>query len=115
MASLRTPEGQKKYREYLKIEESSNSCPLCDKESIKDFGFWKIVENSFPYDQIAKTHNMLVLKRHVSEKDLNKEEAEELALVKESYINQEYDWLIEATPKNKSVPEHFHLHLIMAK
>lgn len=115
MASLRTEEGKRKYQEYLKTGELSNSCPLCDKESIKDFNFWKIVENSFPYDQIAKIHHILVLKRHISEKELNEDETKELALIKESYINLEYDLLIETTHKNKSIPDHFHLHLIVLR
>jgi len=114
MASLRTREGKKKYQEYLKTQESSTSCPLCDKKPIKDFNFWIVAENSFPYDRIAKTHHLLLPKRHVSEKELTGEELEELASIKESHINTEYDWIIEATRKNKSIPDHFHLHLIIA-
>jgi len=115
MTSLRTPEGKKKYQEYLKTEDLSNSCPLCDKEPVKSFGFWKIIENNFPYDQIAKTHHMLLPVRHASEKELRTGEWEELNMIKESFLNAEYDWIIESTHENKSIPWHFHLHLIIGK
>jgi hypothetical protein len=115
MSSLRTSEGSKKYQEYLQNETSENICPLCDKESLKDFPFWKLVENSFPYDQIAKIHHMLVSARHVSEEELTGEELEELSMIKKTFINSEYDWIIEPTYKNKSIPGHFHLHLIVGK
>ncbi len=115
MATLRTPEGHKKYREYQKAHPVSDSCPLCDKEALKDFKFWKIIENMFPYDTIASVHHMLVPKRHSNEKELNKDEMEEISIIKESTLNPDYDWLIEATHKNKSIPGHFHIHLIVAK
>jgi len=115
MVSLRTAEGSKRYREYLKNETSESSCSLCDKESIKDFQFWRLVENSFPYDQIAKTHHMLVPVRHVPEDGLTVDELAELKMIKGVFINAAYDWIIEATYKNKSIPDHFHLHLIVGK
>jgi len=58
---------------------------------------------------------MLIPNRHVSEGNLTKEESQELQDIKGSYINTEYDWIIEPTHKNKSIPGHFHLHLIVGK
>jgi len=115
MATLRTPEGKKKYKEYLELRNSDSPCPLCNKELVKDFNFWKVIDNKFPYDKIAKIHHMLIPKRHAQEKELNSEEIDELSHIKESYINPMYDWIIEPTSKNKSIPDHFHLHLIIAK
>lgn len=115
MPTLRTPEGKKKYQEYLNTTDTQNSCPLCNKENLKDFKFWKIIENKFPYDLIAKTHHMLISKRHVPEKELTREELEELNLIKESYAHPTYDWILEPTLKNKTIPNHFHIHLIIGK
>ncbi len=115
MVSLRTPEIKKRYREYLKTETSADACALCEKKSIKNFKFWKLTENSFPYDRIAKTHHMLVSIRHVSGEKLNEEELEELKIIKKSLVDAEYDWIIEAAHKNQSIPDHFHLHLIVGK
>ena len=74
MPSLRTPEGKKKYQEYLKTEPSGHACSLCEKEAIKQFTYWKITENAFPYDLIAKTHHMATPLRHITEDELNAEE-----------------------------------------
>jgi hypothetical protein len=115
MVSLRTDEGKKKYREYIQTHPASQGCPLCEKESIKDFTYWKITENSFPYDKIAQTHHMVIPLRHGPEHDLHAEELEELKHIKATFINDGYDWIIEATHKNKSIPDHFHLHLIVGK
>jgi hypothetical protein len=58
---------------------------------------------------------MLVPIRHTTEADLTVNEIMELAGIKSQIIAEEYDWIIEPTPKNKSIPDHFHLHLIVGK
>ena len=115
MPSLRTPEGKEKYRDYLKNEQPGGPCSLCEKEGLRSFKFWKITENSFPYDLIAKTHHMIVPLRHIPETGLHEKEIQELNEIKQGFINTEYDYIIEATPKNKSIPGHYHLHLIVGK
>ena len=115
MVSLCTQEGKKKYKEHLEARTSLGACPLCEKKSIKDFLLWKLTENSFPYDQIAKTHHMLIPIRHVSEEELSGEELEELKSIKKDFIHIAYDWILEAAPKNQTIPDHFHLHLIVGK
>ncbi len=115
MTTLRTPEGKEKYREHLKLHPSSKECFLCAAQTMKDFSFWKLTENNFPYDQIAKIHHMLTPVRHVPEDQLRQDELDELQSIKRSFINDGYDWIIEATLKNKSIPDHFHIHLIVGK
>lgn len=115
MASLRTAEGKKKYMEYLITHPQGDVCDLCEKEAIQKFERWKIVENSFPYDQIAETHHMLATIRHTDEQGLSSGELDELKIIKITFVNDNYDWVIEATTKNKSIPGHFHQHLIVAK
>lgn len=88
---------------------------MCEKPSIKSFSLWKIVENSFPYDLIAIAHHMLIPARHVIEEDLTKDEIDELKTIKLGYVNNNYDYVIETTHKNRSVPSHFHLHVIIGK
>lgn len=115
MATLRTPEMKKKYQEYQKLNPVVDECAICSKAAIKTFKHWKVTDNAFPYDLIASKHHMIVPLRHVPEKGLNKEERTELESIKEMYIDPTYDYIIEATPKNKSIPAHFHLHLIIGK
>ncbi len=84
---------------------------MCGKIPIKEFNHWKIVNNRFPYDLIAKVHHILIPKRHVIEKELTEEEFKEFVYIKESYVSKEgYHWILEAT--GKSFPGHFHVHLI---
>ncbi len=115
MVTLRTQESNKIYTDYLQNNRHPDMCELCSSEPVKEFLFWKIIQNDFPYDRIAKVHHMIVPKRHVSETQLNSEEMAEIGNIKKDYINNNYQYIIEATQKNKSVPEHFHLHLIIAK
>lgn len=104
-----------KYKDYLKNHPSDGSCPLCSKEAIRTFKHWKITDNAFPYDLIASKHRMVVPNRHVPEEELSGDELNELAKIKREFIDSDFDYIIEATTKNKSVPEHFHLHLIVGK
>lgn len=115
MPSLRTPEGKHAYQEYLKDSALCDSCALCEKSALRTFKLWKIVNNSFPYDLIAKEHHMLMPLRHTTEADLTVDEIMELSGIKNHAIEQDYDWIIEPMPKNKSIPDHFHLHLLVGK
>lgn len=102
-------------QEALKIEQTGGSCALCEKSSIKAFKHWRIVENSFPHDRIADLHHMIVLNRHVTEAQLSGEEQAELVALKSGYLNEVYDGLWESTPKDKSIPSHHHLHLMVLR
>lgn len=56
---------------------------------------------------------MLVPVRHAREDELTAEEVLELGTVKAGFINDEYDYILEATNKTKTIPSHFHLHLVL--
>jgi diadenosine tetraphosphate (Ap4A) HIT family hydrolase len=115
MGTLRTPESQKVYNEVIRAGVMTDGCPLCLKESLKNFDLWRIIENQYPYDLIAKTHHMLVPKRHAARDEITPEEWKEFEHIKQSYLHDNYDFLIEASNKIKSIPTHWHLHLIIAK
>ena len=121
---MRTKETEAKYAEWKLQRGLERGCPLCIEApfngfiycaTVKNFTHWKIVVNDFPYDKIVEKHHMLVPLRHVAEGGLTAEERKELFDLKPTYLNDEYQFIIEATHKTKSVPEHFHLHLIVAK
>jgi hypothetical protein len=116
MGSLRTEEMAKKYMEYKKDGHMSRVCNLCEKAPlIKEFNYWKIVENIFPWDNVAKLQHMIVPKRHVIYDKLNDDEKKEFDEIKVSHIEKEYELIAEVTNKKKSIPEHFHIHLIIMK
>ncbi|MBI2623789.1 MAG: hypothetical protein HYW65_04475 [Candidatus Liptonbacteria bacterium] len=115
MGTLRTEERERIYTAYRNRGELAGECKLCNKPPLQSFRFWKIAENSFPYDKIAEAHHMIISFRHVTESGLNAKELKEIGELKTGYINKNYDFVMEPTQKNKTIPEHFHLHLIVAK
>lgn len=115
MPTLRTAKTEKIYAEHKKNGGLSNGCPLCLESAIKEFKYWRIIDNKFPYDKIAEVHHMITPKRHVAEGSLDEEEKEELYKIKTTYVAKNYDFIIEASPRLKTIPAHFHLHLIVQK
>ncbi len=115
MGTLRTDEIEKTYAAYRDRGELENDCKLCGKPPLQSFQCWKIVRNDFPYDKIASVHHMFVPLRHVGESELSPEEAEGLRELKKGYLNENYEFIIEAVQRRKTIPDHFHLHLIVAK
>ena len=85
-----------------------------EKISIKNFKYWVIVPNRFPYDLIAKEHHIIFLKRDIIfDWDLlKKEEVEEFNFLRKTYFYKKYDALWENFPRTQSIPSRFHLHLI---
>ena len=108
MSTLRTPEGSKKYHEYMDRRGENAGCALCEKEALKQFTHWKIVTNDFPYERIAQIHDMLIPLRHVTENALTAEELAEFNEIKRTHVAAEYEYLLEVTPKGLSIPGHFH-------
>ncbi|MCA9358443.1 hypothetical protein KC902_04245 [Candidatus Kaiserbacteria bacterium] len=90
-------------------------CHICEAPSVIEFEHWRIIQNKFPYDEIARRHDMIVPKVHKKEEDLTAIELQELRELKIGHINDTYQMLMESVPKNKSLPQHFHLHLLQIK
>lgn len=111
---LRTAHTAQKYRDFVASGGLDTQCALCFATPIHIFKYWKIICNDFPYDRIADIHDMIVPIRHSTENSLSKEEKEEFLTIKESHL-QAYELLIEATYKIKSIPAHFHIHLVNVK
>lgn len=111
--TLRTEETEIQYRAVKNHPRNGNPCRVCDIEPIELYKFWKIIPNEFPYDKIAKRHDMIIPLRHAAE--LNDEERAEYEIIKSSYIDIHYRYILEATNRTKSIPAHYHLHLIEIK
>jgi diadenosine tetraphosphate (Ap4A) HIT family hydrolase len=92
-----------------------HGCRLCQMKAIKEYKHWKILENEYPWDLIAKINHMIVPKRHVKYERLNQAEKKEFDLIKKNYLEKKYTLLIEVADKDKSIPSHFHIHLIIIK
>lgn len=111
----RSKKSQEDYKAFRTNLFMSGECPLCSVKIKQEFKHWIIVKNKFPYDAVARTHDLIVSKRHVGWNKLSKLELAELKKLKETYLCQNYSFLLEAFAKDRSVPNHYHLHLINPK
>lgn len=111
LQNLRSPATAAKYEAHRETKEFKSRCALCQKDTLEEFTYWRIVDNSFPYDLIAETHHMLISKVHATERELPKEAHEELLHIKNRCL-QQYDLMTMSLPKNLSIPQHVHYHLI---
>lgn len=107
---------ERKYKKFKANGFLDDGCNLCkEATSIKEFKFWRIVDNLFPHDRIAKTNHIIISKRHTIYEELNKLEKKEFEIIKSAYIEKEYEVMLEVTQKKKSIPGHFHIHLMILK
>ena len=111
--TLRTPETEKRYQDLKDSGSMGDGCRLCIVEPTQTFKYWKLIPNEFPYDKIAEKHDMIIPIRHTAE--INDDERGELLTLRGTYINEHYRYILEATNRTKSIPAHFHLHLIELK
>jgi hypothetical protein len=115
---LRTPETEAKYLEQrrLRTEHPELYPPFSptEKDAVKIFDHWMIIPNDFPYDAITDQHDMLFTRRPVVfDWDLlTQQELDELHIIKKTYIADTYDVFYENLPRGRTVPGHFHLHLL---
>jgi hypothetical protein len=118
ITGARSKKMHEKYHRYKKTHFKEGVCNLCNKTraaTIKNFKYWRIVKNIFPWDRIARTHHMIIPKRHVVYEDLSRAEKKELDKLRSSYINKHYWVMAEATHRKKSIPGHHHIHLLVLK
>jgi len=113
MRTRKTAKNYKKFRDAGFL--TNDGCRLCKEILIKDFKLWKIINNRFPWDRIAKIHHMIIPKRHTVYEKLNKAEKKEYDLIKKTYIEKKYQVIAEATEIKKTIPTHMHIHLITLK
>ncbi len=111
----RSEEMHQSYMDSINKGHLDDGCVLCKDTSIMDFEYWRIIDNLFPYDTVSEVHHMILPKDHIKESDLPQEALKEFSELKTGYLNEEYNFVLEALPKDKSIPAHHHLHLIKAK
>lgn len=99
-----------RYENKAKHEE----CFFCSSPAVRDFRLWKLIENEFPYDAVAEKHYLLAPKRHfASVDDMNQYERHELQEIRDQLESEkEFDCILENLARGRTVPDHYHLHLI---
>ena len=111
--TLRTKKGQQIYVDYLK-NEYDNVCIFCKRDLlIEEFKYWVLVKNRFPYSNVFKNHRMLASKAHVT--NYNELEAEAKLELEELLAELDYDMCIINKKNKRSIPLHYHRHLVTLK
>lgn len=109
----RSHESQTAYEEFVKTN-SSESFNLADETVVQEFEHWTIIENRFPYDNMAHVNHLLVSKKplqsaHAAPNNIK----EEFESIIESLVNEEfYDARIENFPQVTTVKTQYHIHLV---
>ncbi len=113
---LRSEKAASEYEEAIKNRTPGSGCNLCNDRdtTIQEFSHFVLMKNKFPYDRYFTKSDMIVAKKHVTELELSQEERTELAEIKK-VLSDSYDSLIEHLPKQKSIPGHYHLHVVEFK
>ena len=108
--------GAQKYEEAIKNRIPGSGCNLCNDHdsTLQEFSYFVLMKNKFPYDRYFTKSDMLVSKRHATEQELTTEERTELISIKKS-LGDAYDSIIEHLPKQKSIPDHYHVHIVAFK
>ena len=118
MFTLRTKQEEKFYQEWKKNNDP-NYCPFCNRDLVrKEFQWWILIENRFPYTTIADKHWLLACKRHIKTIwELTEQERAELQSILYQVNSREldFDQISYNVPARQSIPFHFHLHLIKLK
>lgn len=119
MDDPRHPDTQIAYAEFKKLHADNTEhlqSFIFDNETVlREFTYWVIIKNRFPYDKMTQVNDMLVSRRAITSQYAGTEEEKEeyhsilQLLAKEGY----YDALIENFPKVKSVKKFAHTHLII--
>ncbi len=112
--TLRSIATHARYEQHCASPLFSKNCYLCSAPPIKAYRHWKVIENQYPYDEIATMHDMVVLLRHDSEENLTRAEVREYKKVKAD-LHGSYDMILENTRAQKSIPGHHHLHVLRIK
>lgn len=100
------------YKKRDALGDSFWDVDLSKFEPIKKWKYWVLVKNDFPYNRIAKQHDMLIpLRKFALEQDMNLQEFWEYRDIKKE-ISEEYNAFLENSTNNRSIAKLFHLHCI---
>jgi len=97
---MRTKETENRYFEDKKNGKLKD---LWTEPAIYEDEDCRIIENEYPYDVVAKDHLILLSKE---------DPTVAFTKAREYAIKHDYDYVLWNTPKNQSVPEIIHIHIL---
>jgi diadenosine tetraphosphate (Ap4A) HIT family hydrolase len=117
MGSKHTPvslRSEKDEEDYIKKKKNGRTKALIDEPRIKEWHYWALINNAYPYNLAYKTHHMLIPKREASQEELSEQEKAELELILNE-LSGDYDCRLINFRRKQSVLHHFHIHLLVYK
>lgn len=110
--SLRTPRDERHY--FAEKKRGKAKRPLLEEPRMKEWEYWALIANDFPYSAAFKTHHMLIPKRLATKQELTVKELSELNKIIDE-LSETYDcWLVNYS-KKQSITNHFHVHFLVYK
>jgi len=88
--------------------------PLEEEPVLREWKYWKLIENRFPYDMIYSVHHMLIPKRTVSHRQhlFISEDMELKKIINQFDDDGYYDGVLDNFKGRRSVHNIYHVHLI---
>lgn len=97
---------------YQTAKATGQTRPLEEEPTIKEWKYFRLIKNRFPYTIAYKEHHMIVPKRKVCDlAELSLAEFQELLTLLAGEINDKYDLWFVNTTKRRSVHDLFHIHV----
>lgn len=111
MITWRLPESETIYAEVRSKWNGDDPCRMCKIPPTREIGSFVITPNEFPYDAVCSLNDMLALKECAP--SLTIEQVVELEGIKQ-VLGAEgfYDLILENMPRKKTIPGHWHIHLM---
>lgn len=105
----RTNKTQKKYDLY----KATIPVPFQANPVLREWQYWKLVDNMFPYDNLFRIHHLLIPKQPVAKfRDLSEQEKKEYNDILNFLEPYGYDSYFINMPHRRTVPTHWHCHLV---
>jgi diadenosine tetraphosphate (Ap4A) HIT family hydrolase len=113
MGTLRTEATEARYQADIKAGRTQ---PLSEVKSLAEWKHWRLIPNEYPHDLVCIEHDLLVPKRIFSEPlKMELEEQMELLSILFNDLKNQYDTIKINYPRQQSVLNHWHLHLVRNK
>lgn len=106
--SLRRPEDERRYIYYRKAGLTK---PLVNEPRMKEWQYWALIHNEFPYSSAFKVSHMLIPKRVATRDELTQAELKELDQVI-TELSQDYDCYMVNFVSKQSIKYHYHVHFL---